>query len=711
MRKNLIAIALTSCLFSGFAAGSNDIVQSPWLYKVVPDNITAYARIPHPLFYFAATQSPQDSLYKNADYRDAIGKITDKIVQYVGDSSIKPQDKQLISLLLSQLKAPVELTLTAIPADLSSPPALLIASKLGFSEQEDFAREFLSLFKKLPISIDSQAEGKGSFVINPHGIPGSYQYDAASGKLLLLIGGDTELLSSLIAAPEAGESKLPQITKQIDATGQGLLLWARPPAGLLASVPQMLPPVASAAKQWFSRLRLDSLQELALGFGDAGGRPKLKLIIAMPNVGLRQLFPTHTLATNIAYQGQPAYVTSLSLPNEEQLDNIVALLDAEAEFTPRYQKLKTSLQQHIGIDFASLLAVTGGKIVLFADANDSYFALPATAEAALIKILSQLQSKGIPIEYDSQELNSQTIHHISLQKVYEKLGEKQAKRKGFPVSLLAALAGSLYFHGNHIYWVKEGDYLIFNSLPQPLMARVGKMSGTLAQWQTSQGQDSSDATFAGTLNYQYLAQKSYYANLRFLNVLADATAISVDMTKFPTAKSLSLPEWGSVRLAVNNGGDALRIELSTENGVSDIYTMVTSAYGMAPMATLGILSAIAIPAYQDYTLRAQTAGTLQLLYPVKNAVAEKIAAGTDPTSITTETLSSDRDDIAAISEFSSHIKDISVDNGEIIVTFSGRNYGETLVLSPQIEGDKVSGWSCNKGTLAAKLRPSTCRNK
>ena len=124
---------------------------------------------------------------------------------------------------------------------------------------------------------------------------------------------------------------------------------------------------------------------------------------------------------------------------------------------------------------------------------------------------------------------------------------------------------------------------------------------------------------------------------------------------------------------------------------------------MIVIAILGILMAIAIPAYQDYTVRAKVSECVNLMAPLKLAVAEEAAAEGVLTDI-------DTPDGGATNFCDAPT--ITDNGGAIVVaapaTKTGGSGDVTLTLTPteQANGDLV--WACTS-TGESKYAPSTCR--
>jgi type IV pilus assembly protein PilA len=126
---------------------------------------------------------------------------------------------------------------------------------------------------------------------------------------------------------------------------------------------------------------------------------------------------------------------------------------------------------------------------------------------------------------------------------------------------------------------------------------------------------------------------------------------------------------------------------------------------MIVIAILGILMAIAIPAYQDYTVRAKVSEGISLAGAAKTAVAETYMSN----NAYPETNS------AAGLPASDTIKGNNVSGvlvgtaGAITITYTGLPSGNTtLILKPIVNAGSVS-WTCNTGNIEDKYLPSNCR--
>jgi Zn-dependent protease with chaperone function/Tfp pilus assembly protein PilE len=123
------------------------------------------------------------------------------------------------------------------------------------------------------------------------------------------------------------------------------------------------------------------------------------------------------------------------------------------------------------------------------------------------------------------------------------------------------------------------------------------------------------------------------------------------------------------------------------------------------IAVIGVLAAIAIPAYQDYTLRAESSGAFALAETVKAAAQDYVVEhGAYPESLEEIGIAEtyDTGPVAAIQ--------VTDEGFELYLTSSSpRLDGATVVLSALAYPDGSISWDCTGGTLAAKYRPAHCR--
>lgn len=138
---------------------------------------------------------------------------------------------------------------------------------------------------------------------------------------------------------------------------------------------------------------------------------------------------------------------------------------------------------------------------------------------------------------------------------------------------------------------------------------------------------------------------------------------------------------------------------------------------MIVVAIIGILAAIALPAYQDYTARAQASEGLKATAGLQSDLGVWLADnGSFPTAASLGSPINPIGTAAASLDgkyFNPGEVVVTPDTGAIGVTFSaGVNSGTGMTLTPTNNGGQISQWVCAPGGgvgISVKRLPSSCQ--
>ena len=124
---------------------------------------------------------------------------------------------------------------------------------------------------------------------------------------------------------------------------------------------------------------------------------------------------------------------------------------------------------------------------------------------------------------------------------------------------------------------------------------------------------------------------------------------------------------------------------------------------MIVIAIIGILAAVALPAYQDYTIRAKASELVLASSAAKNTISEYALVNntlTIPSTINVQSINQGM------------VSSLYWDGTYIVVVGSTTNLGEAVTLWMQPSGNPSTGilWICKAGGAGTQYLPSSCQN-
>ena len=649
MHLRHLAAALTLALSTAYATPQS------WLHQNLPPQTTAYLRLPN-LWFLENHKLAASAAYQNDAYRAQTATVRSALIQRL--LTLLPEEARApLQNLQQHLDAPLEIALIQDKNELN----LLIAASAQFADGQALQQTLAQTFRApWQVSAD-RIEQRGA-------PPIAYRYDAANQRLLLSSGLVKNPADSLkYLAEDGGDAPFSALQTRLDPEADGFYLWLDPQNPLLQQKLREYKPL-------LEKLGIDRAEQLALAWSVQNERPRLQISLVQPDNAPLNLPQATTDALKLPYQGDISALAALTLPNDAQIDG---LADSSG-------KIKQTLQQALGISADDLAAL--GTIHYLADDNGSYLVLPQSAKPALEALLTKLQGRGILNKRETLQDDIEHLAFTSLAAQGAKLSEQENVFKKNADTAFNTLMSQLQ---NHYYLRAEGDYLLISDLPQPLLARknLAADAPTIADWLAKEHLDIQHSNYAYIQNQRHLSRDSYYNSLKRLQAYADLAQSPLDIMALPDASQL--PASGAVALRLHGDGKNPTLTLDLQNGADDLLSMAGSS---TTIATFGILSAIALPAYQDYTIRVHIQNGLNVAEPLKTEIAATLEQGKKINA----------------KKYKTADKNLRVEaNGDIQVTLqnASRFDGQTITLHYDRASKK---WQCQT-VIAPRYLPQQCR--
>lgn len=135
---------------------------------------------------------------------------------------------------------------------------------------------------------------------------------------------------------------------------------------------------------------------------------------------------------------------------------------------------------------------------------------------------------------------------------------------------------------------------------------------------------------------------------------------------------------------------------------------------MIVVAIIGILAAVALPQYQNYTVRAKVSELILAASACRTAATEAVQTSDNPASDIAATNSFGCDVDASSAADRQYVKSVETayadSKATITVTAQKINEvdGQTIILTGTVKDGNITTWGCTSN-MAQKYLPSTCK--
>ncbi len=670
------------------------------LIERLPENTLTYIRIPS---VWGMISSPKSNALQNAlsskANQTAVSELQSHLKQQLTD--VPAEQKMLLEALFYNLRSPIEV-ISLLPQDMPITSAqIVIGARLNFTDIEQINAFIENLVSNNPdIKYNQKLSDSQSGLIQVGPAKFYFNFNTNSQRFIGISGMAVlaDDLQQVLKWKVASSHKILEVENRIDTSRRGLFTWVNL-STLTANLGPMIP---QQQTELLRTLGLMDAEYLAFGEGVANNSGKFSLLIKGKS-GLiwNSSLPAQAI-TDTSTAGTPEVAMGFHFPDAKWLETL--LIEAQ-KISPQsnnkgiedWQQLNLKAEEAIGLSITDIMNAIAGQIVYVSDQAGGYFILSPQSANAMDVLLQKAKA------HQSIEVNEFSLSDSkSAGKVIEVI---------MPGSILKNSQENKEFNKflqrlkSRIYLKRDGDHYLLASVPQIFVARDQiKNKKPLQQWVKDKNINAERSMVWIATSARHVARQNYYFYLQYLQTLGDLLQYPVDIKSFPSAWDLQLPETSDLGMQINYSQQEFGIEFIYDSHPGEYFQSGSS--GMATVAVIGILAAIAIPAYQDYTERAKISEVLFNISPLKDAVSKHYS--------THKNWPSELNQQISTLQLSDKIKEVqyqSANHTINIVLKNDNQYLEDKILSLQAEVQSSGSitWRCFSDNIPNKSLPPSCR--
>lgn len=528
--------------------------------------------------------------------------------------------------------------------------------------QNEWEKILFDLFKDSQIDTNKQTIRDGSRLL-------CYDFNPENKRFMI-----TDHCQNKTLSKERNEIKeLIPIVEQYAPQNDDFLFWFK-------NNPKHYAHLDKESLAMVKHLELDKIESFIVSYQKQNENWTLNFAIEGLGEKLGQLFVSQSLPNELKINPHHHSFYHLYLPDGKKLGEI---------FGKPFQEIRSAVQLATKIDIEKLFTGFSGQWSLINTPTGS--------------ILIHPKNQGSAFDAFVNHLNQLKLANIRTLKD----GTTEIKLI-FPEKSASFISG--LFLPNPFYYRENGEFRYFASLPQILNDYENDPNKISLKEYLEQ--DIPPSAYFGLAKIPHLDQKHYHQRLKWLNVWADLTGENIDLTTFTHSEFKPM---GKIQARTEYQNKRFKFNLDLENGIGDIFlTDDWQSFNRQyfSVAGIGIMAAIALPAYQDYIARAQATEVFRTTTGLQTDIAVYFMDKGTFEGINQE---------KGIQEVLKHLQGkyfeagsvaIDEEDGSIsIVISSGTHTGYELVITPETnqKTGQILKWTCS-GLNSHRYIPSACRN-